>query len=41
MAIKLDMKKDYDRIEWDFILKYLQEMVFHSTWNHGLENAYP
>ena len=33
IAIKLDMEKAYDRIEWDFILKCLQELGFHSTWN--------
>jgi len=30
-AIKLDMEKANDRIEWDFILKCLQELGFHPT----------
>jgi len=29
VALKLDMKKVYDRVEWDFICKCLQEMGFH------------
>ena len=29
VTIKLDMEKAYDRIEWNFILKYLQKMGFH------------
>ena len=33
IAIKLDMKKAYNRIKWDFILKCLHEMGFHSVWN--------
>jgi len=32
VALKLDMKKVYDRVEWDFICKCLQEMGFHHRW---------
>ena len=31
-AIKLDMEKAYDGLEWDFIRKCFQELGFHSTW---------
>ena len=33
VALKLDMETTYDRLEWDFILKCLQEFGFHPTWN--------
>ena len=39
VAIKLDMEKTYDRIEWDFILKYRQEMGFHPTWNSWIKEC--
>jgi len=32
-AIKLNIKKAYNRLEWDFILKHLQELGFHPTWD--------
>jgi len=32
VAMKLDMKKAYDRLEWDFIDKCLQELGFHPQW---------
>ena len=38
-AIKSDMEKTYDRIEWDFILKCLQEMGFHPTWNSWIKEC--
>ena len=31
VAIKLDMKKAYNRMEWDFIEKCFQEIDFHPT----------
>ena len=33
VAIKLDMEKACDRLEWDFILKFLPELGFHPLWN--------
>ena len=38
-ATKLDIEKLYDRMEWDFILKCLQEMVFHPIWNAGIREC--
>ena len=39
-AIKLDMKKAYDRVESDFIiLKCLQELGFHPTWNSWIKQC--
>jgi hypothetical protein len=32
MALKLDMEKAFDSMEWDFILKILHLMGFHPTW---------
>ena len=32
MALKLDMEKAYDRIEWDFIIKCFEELGFHPKW---------
>ena len=39
VAIKLDMKKAYDIIEWHFILKFLQEMGFCPTWNSWIKEC--
>jgi len=33
------MEKAYDRIEWDFILKCLQELGFHFTWNSWIKQC--
>ena len=32
MAIKLDMNKTYDRVEWGFIEKVMERMGFHERW---------
>jgi len=32
VALKLDMEKGYDRIEWDFLLNCLQQLGFHVMW---------
>jgi len=32
VAIKLDMEKTYDRLEWDFIHKCFQDFGFHQQW---------
>lgn len=32
MTIKADMKKAYDRVEWNFVLKVLEQFGFSSAW---------
>ena len=32
VALKLDMEKAYDRIEWDFLFNTLRILGFHSKW---------
>jgi len=31
-VIKLDIEKEYDKLEWDFIIKCFKELGFHSNW---------
>ena len=41
VSLKLDMKKTYDRIEWDFLLSCLKQLSFHDTWIlDGLKNVF-
>ena len=34
MAMKLDMSKAYDRIEWQFVLAIMHNMGFSDKWIH-------
>ena len=32
MAVKLDMSKAYDRVEWVFVEKVMRQLGFHGKW---------
>jgi exonuclease III len=39
MALKLDMEKAFDSMEWDFLLKILSLLGFHPTWVHWISQC--
>lgn len=32
MAVKLDMSKVYDRVEWNFVERVMKRLSFHEKW---------
>jgi len=40
VALKLDMKKVYDQLEWNFIQACLQKLGFHSKWNERIMECF-
>jgi hypothetical protein len=32
MAVKIDMEKAFDHMEWSFLLAILSKLGFHPTW---------
>ena len=39
VALKLDMSKAYDRIEWNFLIEVLQSMGFSQKWQNLIFNC--
>ncbi|CAL1355813.1 unnamed protein product [Linum trigynum] len=39
MALKVDMEKAYDRVEWPFLLAILEKMGFNATWRGWIKEC--
>ena len=39
VVVKLDMRKAYDRIKWDFILQCLNQLEFHPVWINWIKEC--
>ena len=39
LALKLDMSKTYDRVEWKFLDVMMQKLGFHSRWISYIMNC--
>jgi len=39
VALKLDMEKAYDRLEWDFLFACLHELGFHDKWIRWIKSC--
>lgn len=36
MAVKVDMEKAYDKVDWLFLLEILHAFGFSETWHHWI-----
>jgi len=39
IALKLDMKKAYDKVEWNFLFEALKQLGFHPRWIHWIKEC--
>jgi hypothetical protein len=39
MALKLDMEKAFDSMEWEFLLRILSQLGFHPTWINWIKQC--